>query len=181
MTKKATLTFYHMNDDNNMEFGFNSLRAKNARGIKGEAEVVPVIRLATFLLDEIHNRLLPDRVYGSYASAVGPKVILKMDIEGLEYVVLPDLVTCGALCQTVDFCFGELHPQYFFFPINRTATHGGLYLQNAPAGKVFGDSLIRALHSSQHCKTMYDLDDDESYLKDQDGSGKAIPFPDPPE
>ena len=90
-----------------------------------------------------------------------------MDIEGLEYVVLPDLVTSGALCQTVDFCFGELHPQYFFFPINRTATHGELYLENAPAGKVFGDSLIRALHSSQHCKTTYDLDDDESYLKER--------------
>ena len=32
---------------------------QGARGIKGEAEVVPVIRLATFLLDEIHNRILP--------------------------------------------------------------------------------------------------------------------------
>ena len=78
----------------------------------------------------------PDRVYGSYASAIGPKVILKMDIEGLEYVVLPDLVTSGSLCQTVDFCFGDLHPQYFFFPINRTATHGGLYLENAPDNPV---------------------------------------------
>ena len=159
---EGNLTFYHMNDGANMEFGFNSLRTQNARGVEGQAEVVPVIRLATFILEEIHGRRLPDKVYGSYASVIGPKVILKMDIEGLEYIVLPDLVTSGALCQTVDFCFGELHPQYFFFPINRTETHGGLYLENANAGKAFGDSLIRALHSSRHCKTIYDVDDDRA-------------------
>ena len=61
MTRKATLTFYHMNDDNNRNLDsiHSGRRMQGARGIKGEAEVVPVIRLATFLLDEIHNRILP--------------------------------------------------------------------------------------------------------------------------
>eukprot|EP00579_Thalassiosira_antarctica_P004340 CAMPEP_0201895106 /NCGR_PEP_ID=MMETSP0902-20130614/42042_1 /ASSEMBLY_ACC=CAM_ASM_000551 /TAXON_ID=420261 /ORGANISM="Thalassiosira antarctica, Strain CCMP982" /LENGTH=328 /DNA_ID=CAMNT_0048427343 /DNA_START=1 /DNA_END=987 /DNA_ORIENTATION=- len=175
--EEGNMTFYHMHDQSNMEFGFNSLRTWNARGMEGEAEVVPIIRLATFLLDQIRDRSLPEIVYG--ASTIGPKVVLKMDVEGMEYVILPDLVTSGALCQTVDFCFGEFHPQQFFFPINRKETHGGLFLANAEEGKAFGASLIRALQSSQNCKTIYSMADDEKYLKDQEIDGSAIPFPEP--
>lgn len=176
----GNMTFYHMHDNSKMEFGFNSLRTHNIRGQAGEAEIVPVIRLAMFLLEEIRDRTLPEKVYGEYASVIGPKVVLKMDIEGMEYIVLPDLVTSGALCQTVDFCFGEFHPQYFFFPIDRKETHGGLYLANKNEGRAFGATLVRALDSSQQCKTIYSMEDDESYLKDQDDAGRAIPFPEPP-
>ena len=91
-----------------MEFGFNSIRTRNARGMDGVAELVPIIRLATFLLEEIRDRTLPEIVHGSHASSIGPKVVLKIDVEGMEFVILPDLVTSGALCQTVDFCFGEV-------------------------------------------------------------------------
>lgn len=104
--EEGNMTFYHMHDQHNMEFGFNSLRTWNARGMEGEAEVVPIIRLATFLSEEIRDRSLPEIVYG--ATTIGPKVVLKMDVEGMEYIILPDLVTSGALCQTVDFCFGEV-------------------------------------------------------------------------
>lgn len=175
--EEGNMTFYHMHDEFNLEWGFNSIRTKNARGMEGKAEVVPIIRLATFLLEEIRGRSLPKIVYG--ASTIGPKVVLKMDVEGMEYVILPDLVTSGALCQTVDFCFGEFHHQEIFFPINRRETHGGLRLGNAEQGKVFGASLIRALQSSQHCKTIYSMADDETYLFDREINGSAIPFPEP--
>ena len=42
---------------------------------------------------------------------------MKMDIEGSEYVVLPDLILNGALCS-IDFVFGEFHP--WFVPMNFT-------------------------------------------------------------
>ena len=44
--EEGNMTFYHMHDERKMEFGFNSLRKRNAFGQGGEAEVVPVVRLA---------------------------------------------------------------------------------------------------------------------------------------
>ena len=105
---RGTFTYVVKFLHSNKEFGFNSIRARNARGMDGVAEVVPIIRLATFLLEEIRDRTLPEIVHGSHASSIGPKVVLKIDVEGMEFVILPDLVTSGALCQTVDFCFGEV-------------------------------------------------------------------------
>ena len=180
---RGNMTFYHMHDGSSMEFGFNSLRTWNQRGMQGEAEVVPIIRLAEFL-DEIRDRRIP-RSFGKYDK---PKVVMKMDAEGMEYIILPDLVTSGALCSTVDFCFGEFHPQEFYLPQNHRQTHGGLYLANATEGKEFGLSLVRAMTSSRHCKTPYSMADDESYLKDKEVfilpngrvvEGDPIPYPEP--
>jgi hypothetical protein len=57
--------------------------------------------------------------------------------------------------------------------MNRTETHGGLYLETATQGMEFSAQLVRVLHSAQNCKTEYSTLDDESYLKD----GKSFPKP----
>jgi len=177
------MLFYHMGkrDESQMEFGFNSLRKRNQYGEDGRAETVPIIRLATFL-QQIRDRRLPKVVFGDYAD--GPKVVMKLDTERMEWVILPDLITSGMLCQTVDFAFGEFHAQQFFFPIDKP----GLHLANAEEGRAFGEALIKVIHSSQHCKTKYSVGDDESYLKDREIfqlkdrqiEGDEIPFPQPP-
>jgi hypothetical protein len=166
----GNLTFYHMNDEAQKEWGFNAIQPQ-VGGEEKDLVTVPVVRLAEFLMDEIRDREMPSTVYGKYPR--GPRVIMKMDIEGMEYVTLPDLVASGALCTTVDFCFGEFHSHDYFFPMNRTETHGGLYLKNAKQALEFSAELVRVLHSAQNCKTEYSTLDDESYLTD----GKSFPKP----
>ena len=40
---------------------------------------------------------------------IPPKVIMKLDVEGMEYLLMPDLISSGSLCQIVDVIFGEFH------------------------------------------------------------------------
>jgi hypothetical protein len=166
----GNLTFWHLNDTDYKEWGFNAFRSDSRWG-KGVPETVPIVRLADFLLEDIRDRAMPSNVYGVYPQ--GPKVVMKMDTEGMEYVTLPDLLASGALCTTVDFCFGEFHGQDAFFPMNRTETHGGLYLKDGKEALEFGSQLIRTMNSAQNCKTNYSTFDDESYLRDR------IPLPSP--
>jgi hypothetical protein len=132
---------------------------------------VPVLRLAEFLMDEIRDREMPSSVYGKYPR--GPKVVMKMDIEGMEYVTLPNLITSGALCTTVDFSFGEFHEHSHIFPMNYTEKHGGLYVENATQGLELSAQMVRVLHLAQNCKTEYSSLDDECYLT----NGKSFPKP----
>jgi len=180
----GTMSFYHQGfDKNKQENGFRSIKAKDK---EQEEEVVPVIRLASWLRDEILDRTLPDQVYGSYGDDKAPKVVMKMDIEGMELIVLPDLISSGILCQTVDYVFMELHwwPLTLEAPTTSTATvttssglRGGLHLPEGKMSRDFAKHLIQAFHAprSGECKTTkIDLQDDESYLHD------GIPFPEAP-
>ena len=94
--------------------GFSARSNQNAGLRQKSAVTVPVQRLASWLLDEIEGRQLPDTVYGDYKGKA-PKVVMKLDVETMEYVLLPDLLLSGALCNTVDKVFGEVH--YQFFPL----------------------------------------------------------------
>jgi hypothetical protein len=98
---------------------------------------------------------------------------MKMDIEGMEYVTLPNLITSGALCTTVDFSFGEFHEHSHIFPMNYTEKHGGLCLENATQGLELSAQMVRVLHLAQNCKTEYSSLDDECYLT----NGKSFPKP----
>ena len=42
----------------------------------------------------------------------GPSVVMKLDIEGAEYDVLPELIASRALCL-VDYVYAEIHPRIF--------------------------------------------------------------------
>jgi hypothetical protein len=114
---------------------------------------VTVLRLSSWLQENIKNRQLPDIVYGTYNHSVtgdGPRVVVKMDIEGMEYKVLPDLLETGALCETVDFLFGEFHYLSHFFPL--TDEKLGIVLTNCKEGQQYMKGLLdqfRALSSSE--------------------------------
>ena len=94
--------------------------------------------------------------------------MMKLDIEGLEFKVFPDLITSGALCHTVHFVFGEFHSSNNyrnFFPMNITSD--GKNVLDLKSSKSFETTLMRILGISENCMTRLSFeDDDESYLTD---------------
>ncbi|KAL7480662.1 hypothetical protein ACHAW6_006332 [Cyclotella cf. meneghiniana] len=159
--------FYHNNDAGKQEWGFGD----HVRGARGNAveEMVPKIRLASWIMDEIHERRLPSKVYGNYSDVTpkdAPKVVMKMDIESQEYAVLPDLMFSGVLCKTINYAFGEFHLLWVRYEPGPSG-RGGLELERGHDARNFGKQLLRSFHSVKNCITReFSKMDDESYLHD---------------
>ena len=92
---------------------------------------------------------------------------MKMDIESQEYSVLPDIITSGALCTTVDFAFGELHKW-------ENVTLRSNVTVSMEAAVDAGRKFLFTLKNAANCKTVFKELDDESYLRDRE------PLPSPP-
>ncbi|KAL9187335.1 hypothetical protein ACHAXT_001438 [Thalassiosira profunda] len=95
----GNMTFYEDNDPSG--WGYSVVeRTPNA-----PKEVVPVLHFAKWIEHHILNRELPPR--GDAARP--PSVVLKLDIEGMEMIVLPSLLFSGVMCRAIDVVFGEYH------------------------------------------------------------------------
>ena len=156
------MDFHHNADEEKEEWGFSVKKL-----VEGNTEVekVPVLRLSSWIKQHITERLIPPFPFG-HKSNHTPTVVMKMDIEGSEYVVLPDLIFSGALC-TIDFLFGEFHP--WFAPMNFSGQKIELETRRDAAN--LGQLLIKIIGTSRKCKTRFKYLDDESYLHD------GIPLP----
>jgi FkbM family methyltransferase len=72
--KDGDLTFYHMDNSKNNEWGFSTIKQKClVNGLECRPEIVPVIRLASWIDEHVHQRKLPEVVHGSLKEG-GPKV-----------------------------------------------------------------------------------------------------------
>jgi hypothetical protein len=159
--KDKNVTFYHQ--DGVAELGFSlKKRAKDARAV-----TVPVIRLASWVEQHVNQRTIPSKPYGDYGDRL-PTVVMKMDIEGSEYIVLPDLMLSGALCG-IDFIFGEFHPE--FAPLDFPGSR--LPLKNYQEVETVTKLLLGAIPSSRNCKTAIMNLDSEQYIFD------GMPLPEP--
>jgi len=164
----GNMTFYHSGaDEKQHEWGFTENtryfdRESNKDNAGRRAEHVPMIRLATWIRDNILDRELP-AVYGNYES--GPKVVMKFDIESSEFKVLPDLWFTGIMCEAVDFAFGETHGWLIDYEGHAETGHGGLHLKERESQPVIRDA-FKLFNGFKHCKTTIREMDDESYLHD---------------
>jgi hypothetical protein len=160
------LTFYHSHMKGKPgENDFSALATKTVYGTDSTPVEVPIVRLSNWIKDEIRDREIPPKSHGYYP--FGPKVVMKLDIEGLEYKVFPDLLTSGALCETIDFLFCEFHysgDYRRFYPMNLTKD-GKNVLDITRAMRVAGN-MLELMRLSEHCKTRLTLQDDESYPVD---------------
>jgi len=155
------MTFYRMNDKGNEEWGFDSVRKKNMRGQAGIPVEVPIIRFSSWIKKEIEGRKLPD--YTPPDVGAGPRVVMKLDVEGMEMSVLPDLLFSGVFCNSFDYVFGESHYQWGFYPMT---LRNNVTLLNGRESKLYLDSFHTAIRINPHCKTRFHEHDDESYLHD---------------
>ena len=163
--------FYPRNDKHFSEWGFSAIKVE--QGMNGLADsgpvTVPVIALAQWIQQHVQGRQLPDVVYGNYNTTTTkqPKVLIKMDIEGMEYRVIPDLLVSGVFCNAIDAIFGEVHNQ--FFP--QTLANGKV-LQQAQ-GLQYWQHVMLAWQVNPHCRGQWIPGDDEHYLLD----GMELPTP----
>jgi FkbM family methyltransferase len=161
----GNMTFYHVdpNGEHN-EWGFTAVppNPKLNNLPSPIPEVVPTIRLAGFILQHIEGRTMPETVHGVYNK---PKVLMKLDVEGMEFVILPDLVASGALCQIVNCVMYELHPGQMTFPDKQ------LSFPSKQGAMSFLQPVIQIVKNNPNCITRLVAFDDESYLED------GMPFP----
>jgi len=188
-------TFFHQGpgDEKFQEWGF--LGAKNMGQEGGYKEIVPTIRLSQWIRHHILEQDVPEGPPSgttSNATNLNAKPILsfKMDIEGFEYVVLPDMIHERAICDFA-FAFGEFHPK--FVPMqqfngrdavaaasnnntNSSADPKALPLHRVSLKSVaeavqYQRTLTQIIEASRHCSTRWMNVDDESYLRD----GQPLP------
>ena len=101
---EGMLTFYHIGKGpKNLERGFTMV--KNRCHNECRPENVTVVRLSEWIKSEIHGRVIP----AVEEKEAQPRVVMKMDIEMGEWLVVPDLIASGVLCQDIDALAGEYH------------------------------------------------------------------------
>ena len=184
--QNGNLTFYHQDGGKHNEFGFSSSKYTNSKNPVTEV-TVPVVRLSSWLRDHILGRRIPAErpmltMIGDTAApaestmttvpmnvtSMPPSVIGKMDVEGMEFIMLPDLLYSGILCQTVDYLFGEFHYWVDFKAEPDKETKRGGYIKTKKDTS-FLDTLLEGLHSLRNddCKLKkFDMHDDEAYIMD---------------
>eukprot|EP00584_Thalassiosira_punctigera_P016373 CAMPEP_0172576180 /NCGR_PEP_ID=MMETSP1067-20121228/137582_1 /TAXON_ID=265564 ORGANISM="Thalassiosira punctigera, Strain Tpunct2005C2" /NCGR_SAMPLE_ID=MMETSP1067 /ASSEMBLY_ACC=CAM_ASM_000444 /LENGTH=194 /DNA_ID=CAMNT_0013368843 /DNA_START=2648 /DNA_END=3232 /DNA_ORIENTATION=+ len=163
----GNFTFYHSAlEKEEWETGFSAVTPKNLYGGDATARTVIIVRLASWIRDEIEDRLLPTVAYSE--GIMEPRVVMKLDVEGLEFRVFPDLLSTGALCNNIYFLMGEFHHargNHNYYPINLTDDERHV-LHHRKEGEVLARQLLRIVDITRSCATRVSLEDDESYLKD---------------
>lgn len=177
--KDGNFTFYHSHEGET-ETGFSAVTPKTLYGTEAEKQTVKIVRLAEWIRSNIEGREIPSNPHRSSNSSDAsqleePKVILKLDIEGLEFKVFPDLAVTGALCNNIHVLLGEFHygpGNHNYYPINLTSD-GRHVLHHRKEGQQLAGELLHFVDIAENCMTRISLDDDESYKTD------PHPFPTP--
>lgn len=174
--KDGHLTFYQISD----QLGFSAIPKRSCGSGQNECprHEVPVYRLSDWIEKEVRGREVPSQAHGGRGYVTGPKVVMKMDIEMMEWLVMPDLITSGVLCGDIDGALGEFHlqPQWFLYPVTfqDPGGNGGSWtLHNYTEAEAFMHQMLGMIERNYHCKTKLEMRDDESYVDD------GMPWPKP--
>lgn len=163
-------------------------------------EEVPIIHFAKWIEENIMNRRMPTKIYGNYEipddtttttnnnttyqgyppdEKIHGKVVLKLDVEGVEFIVAPSLIYSGVMCHAIDVAFGEFHDASHIpvrGPMDATGQGALDRFTDWREAKKHFNTLWKAMKSvrPQDCKARWlDLFDEEDYLND------GVPFPEP--
>eukprot|EP00581_Thalassiosira_minuscula_P012187 CAMPEP_0183714722 /NCGR_PEP_ID=MMETSP0737-20130205/9178_1 /TAXON_ID=385413 /ORGANISM="Thalassiosira miniscula, Strain CCMP1093" /LENGTH=328 /DNA_ID=CAMNT_0025943715 /DNA_START=112 /DNA_END=1098 /DNA_ORIENTATION=- len=171
--KNDTLTFY----DNGDELGFSAIPKKICRENECPHQQVPVYRLSDWIEQEVLGRKIPSQAFGGKGYVSGPKVVMKIDIEMLEWLVIPDLMTSGVLCR-IDGVMGEFHlqQQWFLYPVTFQDSGGNgrsWTLHNYTEAEGLMNQMLGMIERNYHCNTKLEMRDDESHADD------GMPWPQP--
>jgi len=162
--------------------GFTSKRSSCRK--KCKPVQVPVIRLSDWIRREVAGRVIPQNgQYGIEEALIRPTVVMKLDIEMMEYEVLPDLMLSGALCDNIHAVMGEFHLDdgiaYLWnggisFGTKTEATEaeessaneGGLWNLDQEEAGTISEEWLRMIRHNPNCGTKFSMEDDETHQKD---------------
>mmetsp|Transcript_41023 Transcript_41023/g.98223 ORF Transcript_41023/g.98223 Transcript_41023/m.98223 type:complete len:401 (+) Transcript_41023:142-1344(+) len=178
------ITFYHLGDTKHEEVGFTMMKPPpGSKDSKHSSSIdVPVVRLSSWIQRHLDGRKLPDIVYSQSQqqrenrehdeNTTPPKVVMKLDIEGMEYATVPDLFyNENCLCNTVDYVMGEEHHWLErLFPMN---VSDAVRLENGDEAYQYLDGILQEIKAKPNCKTTFNFLDDEAYMHDH----RPLPTP----
>lgn len=132
---------------------------------------VKVINFLEFLTNHILNRILNN-------NELNGKILIKMDIEGEEYNLLPSLITSGLACKLIDNIIIEYHirqsKRFMKDAINEFNVSHAINLMEAMP------LLLKLSKYNNICKTQLNKYDDESYQKINFFNKQLPQFPNAP-
>ena len=166
--KKTRLTFYQVDD----QLGYSAVPKAECRRDRSKCpptHIVPSYRLSDWIEEEVSGRILPPHAFGGKGYVTGPRVSIKLDVEMLEWLVIPDLLSSGVLCRDIDALMGEFHQQWHLYPVtfeNINKDGSNWTLHNATEAEGFAKELVGMVNRNTNCKTKLDMRDDESYISD---------------
>lgn len=169
----SEITFYHIGKGVKvLERGFTMIKERCHRTCIPEK--VKVFRLSDWINNEIHDRIIPDDIMEYRDSVLAPRVVMKLDIEMAEWVVLPDLITSGVLCQNVIALLAEFHlyEHRRDYPIHFLQNNWTLHTYKE--AEVLKEEMIGMINRNKLCSAKIIEGDDESYELD------GMPFPEQP-
>ncbi|XP_059086072.1 uncharacterized protein LOC131882819 [Tigriopus californicus] len=149
--REGFTSFFTDDDQYNLEWGAGLVGGKNKRLVSN----VTLIRLAAFIVDVVGTREIPDAVN---LKDPPPAVVMKVDIEGSEVEVIPDLVLTGAL-NFVDYMTVEWHEHLSSAERKEVMGLGRSIVTNL-------DPLTKKL-KMKHKLRVVDQDDETYYLSDE--------------
>lgn len=171
--RDGNLSFYDIGD----QLGFSAM-PKRGCDVKCPRIQVPVHRLSDWIENEVIGRMTPPQAHGGKGYVSGPRIAMKLDIEMLEWIVIPDLIASGVLCH-IDAIMGEFHliAQWHRYPVTFSNPGGGgrdWTLHNYTEAEAFMNQMLGMIERNYHCKTKLEMRDDESHADD------GMPWPKPP-
>jgi hypothetical protein len=116
---------------------------------------VQAVNLAQFIKQEVGQRVIPPPADNDEDDQLPPTVLMKLDIEGGEFTVLPHLLTQGALCNIVDVAFVEFHGRFLPSDYPKRKIHN--------MSPTFYSWMV---DMTPDCPLTIDFFDDETYLYD---------------
>lgn len=162
----GNITFYHTGDD----LGFTTKKSNCRKECRPEE--VPIIRLADWIKREVADRKIPQ--IGN--TSIPPRVVMKMDVEFMEYEILPDLMLSGVLCNNIHAVMGEFHHDVNIIAYLWPMTYQGqgeesVWTLDRGTAKQISTEWLRMMKHNPNCNTKFSMKDDESYRND----GQPLP------
>jgi hypothetical protein len=143
------------------DLGFGALRSGQGNL---ETVLMEVVDLSSFILENVSRRRLPKKVYGNYPEhSMAARVVMKLDIEGLEYLVYPSLIETRAICG-IDLVFGEFHFKQNFFPLDfRESFNSSKVILSPNDAKTEMTRILKRIEALPYCGVKVLNVDDEAY------------------
>lgn len=135
---------------------------------------MPIIRLADWIQQEVAGRRIPQPIGNS---TFEPRVVMKMDVEFMEYEIIPDLMLSGVLCGTVHSIMGEFHHSVgmiaYLWPMTynnsqseESSGKNDLWHLERDKANEISIEWLRMMDHNPNCDTKFSMQDDESYRND---------------
>jgi len=163
----GNITFYHTGDD----LGFTTKKSNCRRECRPEH--VPIIRLADWIQQEVAGRRIPQPIGDD---TIQPRVVMKMDVEFMEYEIIPDLMLSGVLCGTIHSMMGEFHhdvgmiaylwPMTYKRNTSESSGNNDVWLLERKKAREISIEWLRMMDHNPNCDTIFSMKDDESYRND---------------